>query len=127
MRHIKPVIHACFLTAAVLLSGCATDADDDKTIKALSQAIAADLGEKTLESLPINKSFTTNFKGARQIVVGRKVGNVRGVPNCALFDITVSRPSSFFALFKGDSEWQENVKVCVPAPEKVPALLKSTL
>jgi hypothetical protein len=112
---MKKGFYALFLAAMMALTACAKAPDSKATTDALRDAIGAEVPDRNLAGLRLGRSFATNFDKGRQLVVARKVGNVPGRLDCAQFDITVSRPSSLFSLFgKGDSDWDHNVKVCVP-------------
>lgn len=114
MKTIKRGLLSLALAAAVGLTGCAKSPDDEETKEALSKAVAAELEGRPLSSMPNNKSIATNMKGGRQFIIARKTDNVPEDPDCAEFDITVSRPSVRFSLFGGDSDWKKGVIVCLP-------------
>ena len=116
--HIKKSgtrIFSCLIAASIALTGCAKAPDSEAALDAVSLAAAAEAPGRLFSSLPDNKSIATNMEGGRQLVIARKVGNLPDRPDCAIFDITVSRPSSRGAFFgDGDSGWKQGVTVCAP-------------
>ncbi len=105
-------------SCALALTGCAEAPDSSNVTGAIREALSADIasnpqGPKTFADLPIGKSIATNLDDGRQFVIAKKTGSRDAEPNCALFTVTVSRPSQRLNLVPhGDMSSATGQKIC---------------